>query len=355
MELRTFVQTLVRRWIVPTVLLAAALTGTFLYHHYNDLQSAQATVAVLDPNVARPAGEGTAQITFDAVITSHRLAERVSARTGLPASVIKNRLTVKTMTLAATIGGLTISPVYKVTGKGKTQSDAVMLTDIAVEEGRLLYLDLNTPDTATFQLYIDAALRSAEAKELSAATDLENFSAAHNATDLQSQIAAARQIVDTLRLEVINAQSDLAAQQATGLYSNIAAAQRRLNSLSASLSNEETKLNQLTPLEAEYNRYLLKASIAQAEVGAVAGAAAQTALAQRPAFPAEVKVLDSAQPESQFLFVLLEFGAGAVIGLLVGATAIYVIALLERPVETAEQVGEAVGAPILVRIPRARR
>jgi capsular polysaccharide biosynthesis protein len=259
------------------------------------------------------------------------------------------------MTLAANIGGLTITPVYKVTGKGRTQSDALTLTNIAVEEGRLLYIDLNTPDPENYRRYIDATLRNAEAKEQSAATDLETFSAAHNATGLPSQIGASRQIVETLRLEVINAQSDLAAQQATGLYANIAAAQRRLNSLSASLSNEESKLNQLTSLEAEYNRYQLKESVAQAEVVAVAGAAAQAQLTQRPAFPAEVKVLDSAQPQSPLLFVLLEFCAGGVIGLLAGATAIYVLALLERPVETAEEVGEAVGAPVLVRIPRARR
>ena len=54
MELSTYLRTARRFWIVPLAFLLIAFGGTYIYHHKVDVQTAQTSVAVLDPLIARP-------------------------------------------------------------------------------------------------------------------------------------------------------------------------------------------------------------------------------------------------------------------------------------------------------------
>src|SRR6266545_441375 len=144
MELRHFWRTLAQWWIVPVSLVALSVAGVYAYHRIYGGEEAEATVAVLDPLVARPTTYGEAQIGFDAVMKSRQLAERVAKRVGRTTDWVQGKLSVSVSSSLSP--GSFASPLFNVRGKGDTAQEAQQLTMAATEEARLLYIELNTAD-----------------------------------------------------------------------------------------------------------------------------------------------------------------------------------------------------------------
>src|SRR5919197_2135695 len=140
MELGLFLRTLRRRWVVPAALVAASVLGVFLYQQVFGLQESVSTVAVLDPLTSRPGAYSQAQITFDSVINSQELAARVGRRLNRDPGGVRSHLSVS---ISPSLQTYNASPVYAVYATDKTQEGATALANAAVEEGRLLYIELN--------------------------------------------------------------------------------------------------------------------------------------------------------------------------------------------------------------------
>ena len=76
MELSHYLTTLCRRWFVPLAFVIIAITGVFVLNRSTRVETAQATVSVLDAFLAAPGTYTQAQVPFDAIIKSDQLATR---------------------------------------------------------------------------------------------------------------------------------------------------------------------------------------------------------------------------------------------------------------------------------------
>jgi hypothetical protein len=348
MPLSAFLRTYRRRWFVPAALLAVALAGVFFYEHTFGLKEAVATVAVLDPLTTRPGAYTQAQVTFDSVIESQALAERVGQRLGRSPDSVHSHLSVS---ISASLQAYNASPVYAVYATDKTYAGALALANAAVEEGRLLYIEDNTPDPDAVKQAVAAQLQQAQNDLQTAVTAYAAFMKNNDAIDLEPRIGKLRDAVYALQLAAIEAQADAKAQYAANNWTAGAYAADRAVSLQASMAAEQTQLNSLLALEIPYGVLSANLQTAQTRVNQIQDYELGTLTGEQLPLSGEIKILDPARPNSHQLVTLLTYGIGAVLGLLAGATAIYLLGLVYREPETAEEIGRAFGAPVLARLP----
>src|SRR2546421_4516531 len=312
MEIRQFLVTLRRHWFIPLLILLGALAGTYGYNRVTNGETAQATVAVLDPLVARQGAYGEAQITLDAIIKSHRLAERVGPRVGMNPDLVTGRLSVAVLPTLSTVN---VSPLYAVRGKDRSAAQAIRLTNVAVDEARKLYTELNSNE-----------FQSADAQFKTARDALSAFQVANPLPDLASLL------------------------QQEGQLASVGQAQRlasggRGSRVSAATSAE---LDRLSSLVTQYSDLSFAVQVAQQRVLVLNQGRTGQVVSDLL-----MKVLDRARIKSQFTTILLNYGVALLLALLVGATIIYLLAVFHKSPETAADVSRALKAPVLVRIPRA--
>src|ERR1044072_799826 len=145
MELTRFYSTLRLWWGVPAALVVIAMVGAFVYAQAYAQDEAQATVAVLDPLTAKPGAYGQAQVTFDSIVHSSQLAQRVGSKLGRDPNWVSGHLWV---TVLPSLAGNNASPVYAIRGQDSTMDGAIKLTDTAANEARNLFIEVNTPHPA---------------------------------------------------------------------------------------------------------------------------------------------------------------------------------------------------------------
>jgi hypothetical protein len=335
---------------IPAALVLLGLVGVFLYHTIYGGQQAQATVAVLDPLTSRPSGYQQAQVTMDTVIKTRALDERVAARINQSPDWVAGHLSVS---VVSTLSSLNVSPLYAVRGTAPTKDQAIALTNVAVEEARSLYIELNTPNPADVALALAPQVKDAQQRADAARAALNAFETKYNAIDLPIKISKQRDLVSSLQLSYYQAQADTAASSVVGSYVTYAAAKQRADNLGAQLNAQNNTLSKLVALEDEYGQLALALQIAAGDLVSLQQLQEGQINGQALPLSADVKVVDGAQIQSQLLWYLLTYTVGLILALLIGASAIYVIALMTKERQTADAVSSAFGAPILARLPLA--
>ena len=118
------------------------------------------------------------------LIKSQRLAERVGPRVGLNPDVVTGRLSVSVLPTLSTVN---VSPLYAIRGKDRSAAKAIQLTDIAVDEARKLYTELNSNE-----------FQSADAQLKTARDALTAFQVANHLPDLASLLQQEGVVIDGL-------------------------------------------------------------------------------------------------------------------------------------------------------------
>ena len=348
MDLGVYLRTLRRKWVVPAALLAASVLGVFLYQQVFGLKESVAQVAVLDPLTSRPGAYSQAQITFDSIINSQELATRVGLRLNRDPGSVRGHLSVS---ISPSLQTYNASPVYAVYATDKTQAGATALANAAVEEGRSLYIELNTPDPQAIKQALAEQQRQAQDDLDSAVAAFAAFLRSNDAIDLEPRIGKLRDTVTSLRLAAIQARAEEKAQYAAGNSTLGVAAHQRAVSLDAAAANQQASLNKLLALEIPYGTLAANLQTAQTRVNQLRDYELGTLTGEQLPLAAQIKIVDLARPNSHQLVTLLTYAIGIFIGALAGATAIYLLALLSREPETAEEIAHAFGAPVLGRVP----
>jgi hypothetical protein len=199
MDFIVFLRTLVRRWYIVVALVLIGLLGVKVYFMWRGTEQASTTVAVLDPTLARPGFLMQAQIGFDSVLKSHALAERVAARLGdgTSANAVDGAVSVS---LSRSLSPAFLSPLYVVKAKDKDKDRAILLANVAVEEARVLFGELNRP--------ADGDVRAAFADEFELAAidvrltqdQLAKFQSDNDAFALPVRLAQQASLVSQLRV-----------------------------------------------------------------------------------------------------------------------------------------------------------
>ena len=339
MESRDYLRALQRFWVVMAAGLIVGLAAAATYNLGTYLDQANASVAVLSPLVSgKASGSTEAQVSFDAIVKSNTLAALVAARMNENPDDVINNLSVTIDTGAGSASSALTSPLYVVHGKDHGLDRAEKLVNTAIEEASTLYFKINATDGSDLKAAI-AAQRLVVTGDVTAAQDaLDRFGIDNRAIDLPNRIQQQRGLVAQLTLQA----HDARASGDAATYS----------SLVSSIAKESAELNRLTRLLPQYGRLQFEVTAAQARESEFD--AQNQILLINTLLPSEVqvKILDKAAEESQLLYLLLVYGLGAVSGIVLGLVAVYVLALIYRRPATAEEVAQALGAPILVRIPR---
>lgn len=248
MELDTFVRALMRRWYIPVALVALAIFGVWLYQSFTRQATASATVVVLAP-IPAPGEFVPPQFGFDQIDESNELAGRVASRLndGSTADELKPRITVS---LRIDPNQRSTSPLYTVSASDPDSARAVLIANIATEEAKALYADLNSYDRDDVRLAFQEEITQAETDVVGARADFEAFMQANDAYSLPARAAQQSSLVS--QLEISNARSG---DQAQTTANN-----------APPLLEARAELERLTALEPEYNRLQFDLSLAQSSV-----------------------------------------------------------------------------------------
>jgi hypothetical protein len=342
MTITTYLDTMRKRWYIPAFLLLAALGGMFIYHSLVDMQTAQATVSVLDPLVAKPGNYEEAQITFDSIVKSNQLAQRVAARLGMRESQVSSRVSVATI---ATLSTYNASPLYAVRGKGKTKAAAIALTAAATEEARNLFIELNTPDTAQLRQAMQPELDRLQAELQTASAGYDQFVAANKTADLPAQVERQMTIVSNLNEALAQAR---AAEAAFGIKNG-----RSSKALEHELATQQAQLDRLTAAESQFRALAFNLQLATDRISQFSQAEQTAIVGEQLPARLQIKLLDAASIQSPFFWLFITYATAILLALLAGFSVLYVIALYRKPPQTADEIARTFGTPVLVRIPRA--
>jgi capsular polysaccharide biosynthesis protein len=340
MELRRFMETLGRWWPIPLALLLLGVGGGYTYDRVTRQDEAVATVAVLDPLTARPGSFTAAQITFDQVVKSTTLRDRVAAKFGVSSDSLKNSITA---TLASSEVA-NLSPLYQVKGDAKSGPEAIRLTNLIVQEAKALYLEENSSDVAGIRASLKDEYTRANDDLALAEKNLNDFQKANGAVDLPLKLAHQADLVAGLRSSYY------------GLRASETAAylpHRASDQIKADLDVEQKELDRLIGLESQYTDLQLQVSSALTRLTQLHQSEETLIVGQLLPADSRVKVLDTATVQPNFLPRLLTYTLAVVLALIAGFTVIYILALVGRR-ESAEDVSQAMGVPVLVRVPGAR-
>jgi uncharacterized protein involved in exopolysaccharide biosynthesis len=339
MESLDYLRALRRHWAVLVACVVVGVIAAASYNFFTGLDEAKASVAVLSPLVSgKASGSTEAQVSFDAIVKSDTLAGRVAARMNETADDVSNNLSVTIDSGAGSASAAITSPLYIVHGKDHGLDRAKKLVNVAIEEASLLYFKINATDGSDLKAAI-AAQRLIVAGDVSSAEiTLDKFATDSHAIDLPNRIQQQRAVVGQLTLAASSAKAD--------------GAPLRYQSFNKDLVRERTELNRLVGLLPQYNQLLFEVGAAQAREQEFDAQNQQLLINTLLPSEVQVKILDPAVYEDQLLYLLLVYGLGAVAGIILGLTAVYVLALVYKRPATAEEVAQALGAPILVRIPR---
>jgi hypothetical protein len=344
-----FRRTLRRSWLPALLLVYAGIFGAILYSGQTIQAQAEATVAVRDPISVRPTDYQAAQITFDAIINSRRLSERVAARLGRTPEDVEGRLSVEVIQSEAAFN---ISPLYGVVAEDETEARALEVVDVAVEEARALFVELNQVSDGEVEATL-APEREQAAVDLAAAqTAFDTFVADNDSADLQTRLTALNSEVSRLRDQASEATADLAGVEASQDAVAVAVVRQRLESFEDQLRVASAERDRLQVLQPTYTELRTTLDRATARMQNLDDLAATAALSQLDVVESQVKVLDDGRIQSQTLMKVLVHAVGLMLGLLAAASLVYMRAASAAARESAESIALDFGAPVLGVIPR---
>ncbi len=259
MSLDSYLQGLLRRWILVILLTAIGLLSAFAYFRISGKETARLTVAAIEPALTRATKGGVqAQITFDSVIQSQALAQRVINRlglTGISAYDLSQNITAK---LAPTLIPNVVTPLYVIEVKHKDPELAILIANTAAEEAQQMFLELNALDANEYRQIYESQLAEARAEVDRTMAAFEAFRRANGIYSLNEQIS---QQASILRQLVNQQQRELAAQRM-----NIAQEQARQANLEEIQRRREQAMQTLQELgvkEADYNLLFFELTLAE--------------------------------------------------------------------------------------------
>jgi hypothetical protein len=355
MDMNLYLAALRRYWLLPILLVLISLGCAYGYSASAASSEAEATVAVLDPLIARPGGYTSAQVTIDAIVKSQELANRVALQVHEPAKDVHSRLSVA---LIPSLSPQDPSPLYAIRGKDKTQAKAIALTSAATSEANTMYVELNRPDSEQVRVALSPESAAAAADLSKARADLDQWERDNDVLDFPVLLAGQNQLVLSARMklhELEILQAGLAATygryyQTTLDYRGIVATK---NQQQAVVNQEQGELGRLRGFEVRYTELSHAVEMAQNRVTQLSAAREEMIVGQLVPMQSSVKVLDHAQPVSLLVTEILIYGSAVILGLSLAALCIYALASYAgRPV-TAEAIAAAFDAPVLVRFARA--
>ena len=324
MELDTFIRSLVRRWYIPVLLLGLAVLGVWTYHSYTEVKTATATVVVLTSSPA-PGEFVPAQFGFDAIDESSLLAERVAARLddGTTAAELEGRIEVS---LRIDPSQRSTTPMYIVSGKDADADRAILIANLATEEGKQLYGELNSFDREDVRLAFQEELDRAEADVRDARMDLVAFMTGNDAFALPTRASQQLALVSQLRLASL-----------TGFQSALAA--------------EEAELERLLSLGPEYSRLTLALDNAEESQFGLEREVLSIVAGQTLAAEAQVKIFDSAEIQSNVFWKMLTYALAFTLAILLSLSIVYLYAQFERLPPTIEELEETFGLTVTTQVP----
>ncbi len=248
MELDAYLRALLRHWYVPIILVAIAVFGVWTYHRFTDTETAKATLVVLSAPRPVPGEFLPAQIGFDTIDESNQLAARVAARLddGTTADEIKGKISVDVRRDLNAVGR---SSLFTVSGQDEDKERAVVIADLAAEEARHLFAEINSFDSKDVRLAFQGELDRAEAEAATAREQLVQFLGENDAYALPTRIDHQLALVSQLRLS--GRSPDSAQEGATSSGDG------------PSLEEARTELQRLAALEPEYNGLVFDVQLAQ--------------------------------------------------------------------------------------------
>lgn len=251
MEMRLFMRSLLRWWFIPVAMLALGVGGVWFYHDLRDKAKASATVAILQTAAPAPGEYVPPQIGFDALADNQSLSERIAARLadGTTPEQIRNKLSI---TLKSNLTRVNPSLLYNVTIEDANEQRAIMIDNIAVDEAKKLFAEINTPDPKDVRQAFQAQMDSARQDVDNAQAAFTNFQAQNDAYALTQRRDRELNLISQLRMAQV---SSSAAQPVTPGGDGPALAAAR------------GELSRLTALEPQYNQLTFEQGLAQAAVG----------------------------------------------------------------------------------------
>jgi len=347
MDMKTFKLALRRAWLPALLLFVAALFGSFVYVQKRVPPTAKASIAVRDALTINGGASKAAQVSFDAIVKSDRLAENVQRAMGSGASSVRGALSVEVVIPS---NGINISPLYVVRAQDPDPQRALVMVRTAVKEATKLYASLNKVDPSQLAS-VDKQRAAARTRLANATKAFNNFNNAHGG-DVGTQLSLLRSQIGALDDRVSQAQADLASAERLSDAAARSAAAARVTEYTSQRRLAQSQLAPLGPLEPTYQN--LASDLTQARTSVQQLGAVRQALVSNLALPVgdQIKVLDGAALESKALMKILVYMLGIIVGLLAAMGAVYVEANRLRNREGTEDVIAALGAPALGRIPR---
>lgn len=347
MDMATFKAAFRRAWLPAVLVLVAALFGSYVYVQKRIPPTAKASVAVRDPLTVNPGQYTSAQVSFDAIIKSDRLAENVQKKLGAATPSVSGLLSVEVVIPS---NGINISPLYIVRAKDPDPARAVKIVETALVEARKMYSELNAADTSQLQV-VDKQTAAAKARLKAATKALGDFNRNHGG-DIGTQLSTLRAQYGSASDRLSQAQADIAAALRLNNDSAADVATARAAQFGYELQDIQSRLNPLTQAEPEYQTRASEVTQARSSLEQLTQIRQALSASNAKPVGEQIKVLDDAVVEGQTLMKILVYLLGLIVGLLGAMGVIYIEANRLRNRETTNDVIDALGAPTLGRIPR---
>jgi capsular polysaccharide biosynthesis protein len=277
-------------------------------------------------------------------------AWRLSSRIETQAAFIN---TLRQTARTADIGGATASAARTDAERSLTsaQSDLTRLRGLQPDYDRLS-LDVTLATSTLSQLTareselalgndvgalnsVRAEMDAVRARLSQARTALSDFQRSNGIGDLSAEIAARNSTVSDLRRQILTSSSSI-------------------SGLNTVIDSEEAELQRLRSLQPEYDKLAAPVTTGEAKLGQLQLKKVDIVVAGSLPPEVLVKVLDPPYLQSNAVGAVVLYILGIALGILGGAVLVYVVGYFDRTIESAEQTEQLVGAPVLVRVTRAR-
>ncbi|MDO8614716.1 MAG: hypothetical protein Q7T33_03130 [Dehalococcoidia bacterium] len=212
-------------------------------------KEAQATVVVLQSFLPGPGEFVTPRIGFDSVDESEELAEGVARR--LDDGTDPDDLHIS-VDIVSNLNRPNPSLLYGVKAEDKNTDRAIKIANLAVEEAREIFEEINTPSPRDVRAAYSAELDGADADVESARAELVAFEQTNNAYGLSDRIDHQLALVSQMRVSLVSADAGLASAGGSDDP--------------ASLQAARAERDRLLSLQSEYNRLVFELGLAQSAI-----------------------------------------------------------------------------------------
>lgn len=281
MELDLYLRALQRWWFVPVLLLVLGVGGVWVYHNLTAGQTAQATVVVLQPFLPEPGEYLVPQIGFDSVDEGEELARRVAERLGDGTRPEELRISID---IVSNLNRPNPSLLYGVRAEDKDGQRAIRIANLAAEEARRLFQEINSPDPTNVRAAYADQLQEARQAVDAARAALVAFERENDAYSLNERIDHQMSLVGQLRT------MSLSSGGSPGNRSD-----------GEALAAARQELERLLRLQSEYNRLAFEVNLAQAAVARLEQRESDLSLASGGTDPALEEVRAQLQAARQRL------------------------------------------------------